>query len=189
VIYPGRMARGNTTLDSWLTSILEKAPTKVRPQKIEPITSEELKKVFPDDEFYAISFATWPRPPSLPQELSTQMIARVRQGTVAPLRNMDDLAKYLGGELPQARGDEQIRTVMLASLRLAEPVARAGAYEFAKPALSVTRANLNLEATASASVAEPARGDVTVSMEFTKEGNVLPGSIRIEDRTRAGPPP
>jgi hypothetical protein len=183
-------ARSSQALDSWLTMTLERASTKVRPQKIEPIADVHLRDVFPDDRFYTISFATWPRAPSLPKELSFQMVGRVhRESSVQPIRNADDLTNFLGSALPKVQGDEQIRAAMLASLRLAEAIAKAGGYEFGNPDVSVARKDLRIEATASASVAEPARGIVTLEMQFTPEGTVLPGGIRIEDRTNAGPPP
>ncbi|MGY4348698.1 hypothetical protein ACVWXM_005165 [Bradyrhizobium sp. GM7.3] len=194
---PGNVARSDPlderssqTINSWLATTLEQAPTKVRPQKVEPITYVHLQDVFPDDRFYAISFATWPRPPSLPKELSPQMVVRVPgRDSVQPIRNVDDLTNFLGAALPEARGDERIRAVVLASLRLAEAVAKAGAYEFGNPDVSVARGDLRIEATASASVAEPARGAVTIRMQFAPDGAVLPDGIRIEDRTNPGPPP
>src|SRR3954452_8966220 len=60
-------AKSSQALDSWLNIVLEQAPTKVRPQKIDPIADVALRDLFPDDRFYAISFATWPRAPSLPK--------------------------------------------------------------------------------------------------------------------------
>jgi hypothetical protein len=182
-------AKSSQALDSWLNIVLEQAPTKVRPQKIEPIADVALRDLFPDDRFYAISFATWPRAPSLPKELSFQMVGRVDQeSSVHPIRNADDLSDFLGAALPRVQGDEQIRATMLASLRLAEAIAKAGAYEFGKPEVSFARKELRIEATASASPAEPARGIVTLEMRFAADGTVLPSGIRIEDRTNAGPP-
>lgn len=188
LVYPNNMAGAEQTVDLWLNTILDKASTKVRPQRTEQISNEYLRDVFPEDKFYSIVFATWPRAPGLPQELSLQMIARVRGSSIEPIRNSDDLTKYLAATLPQARGDDRLRAILLASLRLAEAISKAAAYEFGDPVVSVVRGASNIETMASAPASEPARGDITISMQFAVEGAVLPNSIHLVDRTRAGPP-
>jgi hypothetical protein len=146
--------------------------------------------VFPDDRFYVISFATWPRPPSLPKELSPQMVARVQHGnSVQPIRNVDDLKIFLSTGVKEARGNERIQAATLAALRLAEAVSKAGGYQFDKPDVSIARGKDGIEAAATASVGDPARGAVTIQLQFAFEGTISPDRIHIEDRTNPGPPP
>jgi len=177
------------TLSSWLDAVLERAPIKIRPQRVVPLADDKILSVFPDDRFYAVSFATWPIAPRLPSELSHQMVARVAHGeSVQPIRDKGALIEFLTQALAGVRGEDRVRAIALASLRLAEAVAKGGSHTFDNPDVSVARQEGRIVATARASAEEPGRGEVTIQMQFGLDGTILPDGVNIEDRTSRGPP-
>jgi hypothetical protein len=176
-------------VDAWLNNVLESAPVKVKPQKVAPIDDEHVRKVFPKGRFYDISFATWPVAPRLPKPLAYEMLARVGDGdSVEPIRDQESLKTFLTKELTDIRDEGAAAGAALASLRLAEAIATAGSYAFDKPEVSTVREGNNIVATARAGVQEPARGDVEIHLEFGSDGRVKPDAIKIDDRSRRGPP-
>jgi hypothetical protein len=98
------------------------------------------------------------------------------------------LIEFLTQALARIRGEDQVRAIALASLRLAEAVAKGGSYTFDNPDVSVARQEGRIVATARASVEEPGRGQVTIQMQFGPDGMILPDGVNIEDRTSRGPP-
>jgi hypothetical protein len=54
--------------------------------------------------------------------------------------------------------------------------------------VSTVREGSDLIATARAAVQEPARGDVEIRLEFGSDGRIKPDGIKIDDRSRPGPP-
>jgi hypothetical protein len=176
-------------VDAWLNNVLESAPVKIKPQKVEPIDDEHVRNVFPRGRFYDISFATWPVAPRLPKPLSHQMLARVAHGeSVEPIRDADSLKRFLTNELTDVPDEGAASAAALASLRLAQAIATAGSYALDKPEVSAVREGSNIIATARAAVQEPARGEVEIRLEFGSDGRVEPDGITIDDRSRRGPP-
>jgi len=176
-------------VDAWLNNVLESATVKVKPQKVAPIDDEQVLKVFPSGRFYDISFATWPVAPRLPKALSYEMLARVTDGeSVEPIRDAASLMVFLTKELADIRNEGAAAAAALASLRLAQAIATAGSYAFDKPEVSAVREGSDLIATARAAVQEPARGDVEIRLEFGSDGRIKPDGIKIDDRSRRGPP-
>ena len=176
-------------VDAWLNNVLESAPVKVKPRKVAPIDDEQVRKVFPRGRFYDISFATWPVAPRLPKALSYEMLARVTDGeSVEPIRDAESLKAFLAKELADIRDEGAAAAAALASLRLAQAIATAGSYAFDKPEVSAVREGSDLIATARAAVQEPARGDVEIRLEFGSDGRIKPDGIKIDDRSRRGPP-
>jgi hypothetical protein len=174
---------------SWLTGVLAGAPIKIEPQKVTPIEDPDVQRTFAGDDFFGITFATWPVAPRLPKELSHETLVRVRRGGSAePIRDHAGLTAVLAATLTDVTSDDRARTAVLAALRLAEAVARAAPDGFQKPDASVVHQGDSIVATARAAAAEPARGQVAVHLEFGPDGRVKSDGVRIEDRTRRGPP-
>jgi hypothetical protein len=193
-IAPAIPARGDATetaLHSWLDNLFQTARTVRRPQKIIPMEDPNLAAVFPGDRFYGVYFGRWPRPPSaseLPKEISPETIVRIEQGRQPQPIQEGALANFLSQTLGNVRDDSQARTAVLASLRLAEAGSRAGDSSFDQPNISVMRQGSNIVATVIAAAQAPSRGEVEVRLTFKADGKVDPNSIKIEDRTRPGPP-
>lgn len=193
---PGKVDGGETPKDdnlqiltSWLDNVLEGVPVKIKPQKVVPIEDDNVQKIFSGDRFYGISFATWPVAPRLPKELSYETLVRVRQGgSIEPVRDQEALKGFLAQSLTGIEDKERAAAAGLASLRLAEAIATAASSAFEKPHVSVVQQGSGIVATARAAAAEPARGEVEVQLEFGSDGKVKPDSIRIDDRSRRGPP-
>jgi hypothetical protein len=112
-----------------------------------------------------------------------------RDKSVEPIRSKEALSDFLALMLGIVRDDVQARTAALASLRLAEAVARAGSSPFEQPNISIVRRGNNIVATAGAAVQQPSRGEVAITLEFGADGKLNPDAIKIDDRTRPGPPP
>jgi hypothetical protein len=181
--------KGLEMLGSWLDKLLDGMPVKIKPQKVIPIADENLQKVFPDDRFYGVYFATWPVAPRLPKELSYETLMRLPVGApIEAIRDQDALRSFLARALAGIQDDGRARAAVLASLRLAEAVSKAGAYSFEKPDLSVVREGKSTVATARAAVQEPGGGEISIRLEFDADGKTKPDSISIDDRTRRGPP-
>ena len=181
--------KGLDMVHSWLDNVMQSATVKIQPQKIIPIEDDDLQKVFPGDRFYGIHFATWPVAPRLPKELSYDTVVYIRSGeSVEPIRDQNALRIFLAQQLTGIRDEDRASAAVLASLRLAEVGAKAGSYQFDKPAVSVVRHGQSLIATAQAAVHEPGRGEVMIRMEFDAEGKTTPDGIEIDDRSRRGPP-
>jgi hypothetical protein len=182
------MASQGRAVDTWLDTVLQGAPVKVAPQKVDPIEDENVRKVF-GDELYDISFATWPVAPRLPKQLSHEMIARVPDNAaIQTIRDEETLKTFLAQALANVRGEDGAKAAVLASLRLAEAVSQAGSYPFGKPDVTVVRQDGNIVATARAAAQEPGRGKVEVRMEFGPDGKTQRDAITIDDQTRRGPP-
>src|SRR5260221_5231326 len=116
-------------LSSWLNNVMQSAPIKeIKPQKVIPIENDDVKSVFPDDRFYGVYFASWPRPVPLPKELSHEMVARVRHGElVEPIRGdprPEGLRSFLSQAFSDIHDDNPASAAVRASLRLAEAVAK-----------------------------------------------------------------
>jgi hypothetical protein len=191
---PGSVAGGaaledkdRQMIDAWLNKMLEGAA--VKPRKVVPIEDENVRKVFPGGRFYDISFATWPVAPRLPKQLSHEMLARVLdRDSVETIRDEETLRTFLAQALTDIRGEDAATAAALATLRLAQAVATAGSYAFDKPHVSVVRRGDDIIATARAAAQEPARGEVEIRLEFSADGKVKPDGIKIDDRSRRGPP-
>jgi hypothetical protein len=174
-------------LESWLNKLLEGASVRVKPQKVARIDDSTVQTVFPGNDFYSVSFATWPIAPRLPKELSHNTLVRIRDDTsVEPIRDADALRTFLARTLTNVRDEKQAAAAGVASLRLAEAVAKAGSFE--TPDVTVTREAGNIIATARATASEPAGGEVAVRLEFSSDGKIKPEAIQIDDRSRRGPP-
>jgi hypothetical protein len=183
------MASQGRAIDTWLDTVLQGAPVKVAPQKVDSIEDENVRKVFAGDKLYDISFATWPVAPRLPKQLSHEMIARVPDhASIETIGDEETLKTFLTQALANVRGEDEARAAVLASLRLAEAVSQAGSYPFGKPEVSVARQDGNIVATARAAAQEPGRGKVEVRMEFGPDGKTQRDAITIDDQTRRGPP-
>jgi hypothetical protein len=191
-VVPGRLAHGDageSMLYSWLDNVMQSVPTKIKPQKVIPIADADVLAVFPGDRFYGVYFATWPVAPKLPKELSFETVVRIRQGgSIEPIGSADALRNFLAQNLGNIRDDGQARTAALASLRLAEAGAKAGPSPFEQPSVAVVRQGNNLVATASSAVQAPGRGEVAIHLEFGADGKINPDALKIDDRTRRGPP-
>lgn len=175
-------------LNSWLDNVLQSIPVTIKPQKVVPIEDEMLQKVFPDNRFYGVYFATWPVAPRLPKELAHETVVRVRQGeSIQPIRGEDGLRTFLAQALVDIRDEDKAKAAVLASLRLAEAVSKAGAYPFEKPEVSVARQGTTIVATARAAV-NPSLGEVAIRLEFGADGKIKPDAVKIDDRTRRAPP-
>jgi hypothetical protein len=176
-------------LQSWLDKVMESAPVKVKPQKIVAIEDDAVQKLFPDDRFYGVYFATWPVAPRLPKELAHETLMRVhRAESIDPIRGQDGLKAFLAQALSDVHDESKAATAATASLRLAETVSKAGTYPFGKPDVSVARQGANIVATAQAAASEYDLGEITVRLEFGPDGKAKPDGIQIEDRTRRAPP-
>jgi len=174
-------------LESWLNKVLEGASVKVKPQRVAHVDDTNIQTAFPGNDFYGVSFATWPIAPRLPKELSHDTLVRVRgDASIEPIRDVDALRAFLAQALPDVRDEKQAAAAGLATVRLAEAVAKAGSFE--TPEVSVARADGNIIATARAAASEPAGGDVAVRLEFGADGKINPHTIQIDDRSRRGPP-
>jgi hypothetical protein len=174
---------------SWLTGVLAGAPVKIEPQAVTAIEDPDVQRAFAGDDFFGITFATWPVAPRLPKELSHETLVRVRRGESAePIRDYEGLAAVLAAALTGVTSDDGARTAVLAALRLAEAIARAAPDGFQKPEASVIADSGTIVADAHAAAAEPARGALAVHLEFGPDGRVKSDGVRIEDRTRRGPP-
>jgi hypothetical protein len=193
-IAPATQVRGETTetaLHSWLDNLFQSSQTVRRPQRVIPIDDRNLGAVFPRDRFYGIYFGRWPRPPSaseLPKELSPETVVRIEEGKQPQSIREGTLGNFLLQALENVRDDSQARTAVLASLRLAEAGSRAGESSFDQPNVSVMRQGSVIIANARAAAQAPSRGEVEIHLNFKSDGKVDPNSIRIEDRTRPGPP-
>jgi hypothetical protein len=193
---PGGPAFGadedRAAFNSWLNNVLGTVPSQIRPQKIIPIEDEALQKILPGDRFYGVYYATWPRPPyptQLPKELSSTTVVSVRHGEpIQPIRDEEALTAFLPPALPPVKDEAQANDALLASLRLAEAVSKAGSAPFEKPQVSIVREGDGIVATGQATAQAPARGEVAVRLEFGADGRIKPEGIKIEDRSRPGPP-
>jgi hypothetical protein len=185
---PGEAAEG--MVDSWLNSVLQSMQIKIKPLKVLPVVDANLQSTFSGSLFYGIYFATWPVAPRLPKELSYETVVRIQPGggSVEPIRGIEELKNFLAQNLSNTQDENTARSVALASLRLAEALAKAGSSSFEQPNVSVVRQGNNIIATARAAVQEPNRGEVTIRVEFSGDGKISPGAIKIEDGTRRGPP-
>jgi hypothetical protein len=176
-------------LQSWLDKVMESAPVKVKPQKVIAIEDDAVQKLFPDDRFFGVYFATWPVAPRLPKELAHETLVRVhRADTIDPIRGQDGLKAFLAQGLSDIRDESKAAAAATASLRLAEAVSKAGAYPFGKPDVAVARQGANIVATARAAASEYGLGEVAVRLEFGPDGKATPDAMEIEDRTRRAPP-
>jgi hypothetical protein len=191
----GRLANGEVpeeeglqAVNTWLGKVLENTQVKIKPQKIVPIKDDNIEKIFPGSGFYGIYFATWPVAPRLPRELSYEMLVRLQRGAVEPIRDEEAVVAFLARELGHVGDDAGAATAVSASLRLAEAVAKAGSYTFEKPDVSVARQDGSIVATASAAARAPARGEITVRLDFGADGKINPATSKIGDQTRRGPP-
>jgi hypothetical protein len=187
---PGRPARGDAVEDmlySWLDNVMQCCVIKT-PQKIIQIEDADVQMIFPGDRFYAVYFVTRPRA-DIPKGLSPQTLVRIRRDrSVDPIPSEEALGNFLALTLGNVRDDGQARTTALASLRLAEAVAKAGSSPFEQPNISIVRQGNNIVATARAAAQEPSRGEVAISLEFGADGQLNPDAIKINDRTSPGPP-
>jgi hypothetical protein len=174
-------------VEAWLNKVLEGASMRVKPQKVARVDDTSVHDVFPGSDFYGVSFATWPIAPRLPKELSHDTLVRVRaDASVEPIRDSNALKGFLAQTLTDVRDEKRAETAALAALRLAEEIAKAGA--FGTPQVSVTRQGGGLVATARAAASEPATGEVALRLEFGPDGAIRPDTIEIEDSSRRGPP-
>jgi hypothetical protein len=168
---------------------MESAPVKVKPQKIVAIEDDAVQKLFPDDRFFGVYFATWPVAPRLPKELAHETLVRVRRGeTIEPIRGEDGLRIFLAQALTDIRDDDKARAAASASLRLAEAISKAGASPFGKAEVSVARQGASILATARASASESVLGEVAIRIELGADGKAKADAIQIDDRTRRAPP-
>jgi|SRR5690349_12520156 len=180
--------KSREVLDSWLANVKRSMSIKVEP-KIIPIEDGSIQKVFPEEHFYGVYFPRWPVAVRLPAELSYETIICVRHnGSVEPIRNWDALKTFFEQFLADIKSEPQARAAILASLRLAEAGAEGGPYQLEKPDISVVQKEENIVATARAAVQEPSRGKITIRIEFSADGRVVPGAIEIGGRPRPGPP-
>jgi hypothetical protein len=176
-------------LQSWLDKVMESAPVKVKPQKIVAIEDDAVQKLFPDDRFFGVYFATWPVAPRLPKELAHETLVRVRLGeTIEPIRGEDGLRIFLAQALTDIRDDDKARAAASASLRLAEAISKASASPFGKAEVLVARQDASIVATARASASESVLGEVAIRIEFGADGKAKADAIQIDDRTRRAPP-
>jgi hypothetical protein len=114
---------------------------------------------------------------------------RVRHGeSVEPIHGEEALRTFLAQTLADIQDEDKARTAVLASLRLAEAMSKAGLYPFEKPEVSVARQGTTIVATAQAAVNEPSLGEVATRLEFSADGKLKPEAVKIDDRTRRGPP-
>jgi hypothetical protein len=175
-------------LQSWLDKVMESVSVKVKPQKIVAIEDDAVQKLFPDDRFFGVYFATWPVAPRLPKELAHETLVRVRRETIEPIRGEDGLRIFLAQALTDIRDDDKARAAASASLRLAEAISKAGASPFGKAEVSVARQGASIVATARASASESVLGEVAIRIEFGADGKAKADAIQIDDRTRRAPP-
>ena len=174
-------------LESWLNKVLEGASVRVKPQKVARIDDSTVQTVFPGSDFYSVFFATWPIAPRLPKELSHDTLVCIRDDTsIEPIRDWDALRTFFARTLTDVRDEKQAAAAGIASLRLAEAVAKAGSFE--TPDVTVTREVGNIIVTARAAASEPAGGEVAVRLEFSPDGKIKPEAIQIDDRSRRAPP-
>jgi hypothetical protein len=185
--------KGRAALDAWLEDVVRRAPAdsaahQIKPNVI-PIENESIRRIFPEDDFYAVYYPRWPRAILPPKELSNETILCVKHATaVEPIRGEDGLRTFLARTLTGIGNDPRARDAVLASLWLAAFDANGGPYELDAPDVSVTHQGGNIIASARAAVKEPARGNIEIAMEFNPNGQVSPSAIKISSRARRGPP-
>jgi hypothetical protein len=181
--------QSRTVLNGWLEEVMRSASIKIIP-KVIPIQDQLLDTMFPENRFFGVYISRWPVAITPPKELSNETVVRVQDaGSVEPIRDEAALKSFLEQALTDVGDETRARSAIVASLELAEAGAKGGPYQFDSPEVSLIRQADSLVASARAQVQQPARGELAVSMLFGPQGKVEPGSVRVENRVRPGPPP
>jgi len=192
---PDTPAQGGTLEDkvqplfsSWLGDFKKNIKEPIEP-RIVPIEDESVQKVFPDYHFYGVYIPRMPRAPRTTGGISLENVVGVRDGeSVQPISSEAALRTFLGRTLASIGSESQARAAAIASLRLAAAVAERGPYQLEEPDVSVLRKEGNIVINAIGAVRAPARGEITIRMEFNAGGTITPDAIEIDGHPRPGPP-
>ncbi len=185
-VSPAPATATRQALDAWLGHI-----TGAQGAIVSPIEDPSVRKVFPEDSFYAVRFRRYPRAQLAPKPLALENLVRVdRDGSVTLVANRDALRQFLGNELPPISDMAGASCAVLASLRLAEPLYQDGEYTFQIPprTISTIVSEGQRVASAKSEVTSGGEGGITVTLTFDASGKVanvlLGGAVRPDVRLR-----
>src|SRR5581483_9263361 len=106
------------TVKTWLKGLCKGEPQGL--SKIEAVDAA-VRRLFPDEQFYSVRFMRYPRAVKPPAPLKLENLVGVHaDGSVERIDSLDALKTLLEKKLADVRTEEQARSALLASLRLAQ---------------------------------------------------------------------
>jgi hypothetical protein len=189
--------KNRAAVEAWVHRIMSSesakaAPVPVKPS-IEPVESAAVRRLFPDERYYAVHFMSYPRAVATPPPLELNNLVRLRpDGSVGRIADLDELKKLWAEKLPPVGDEAHARTAVSGFLPLAVEFLSQhgrGRYTFDIPEDGVTASRQGdaLTATGKAIATRGGQGQVTVTLTFDASGKLKPDDIKITTKLRALP--
>lgn len=174
-----REANGNKSPER---KVLDEYLSKYRAARyagVIPISSPELKMLFPKTAFFALRFRLYPVAVAPPKPLRTQNVFAVTGKTTLHLKSANELGKYFQKNLPPVKTGKAASVAAAAFLRLSQEFSQDGFFKFQKPVvkLSAGKGGPIADGVSKVVMQRGDRGSVTVHMSFLagKLESVKPG--------------
>jgi hypothetical protein len=188
--------KNRAAVEAWVRHIMSSgsakaAPVPVKPS-IEPVESAVVRRLFPDERYYAVHFMSYPRAVMTPPPLELNNLVRLRpDGSVDRIADLDALKKLWAEKLPPVRDEAHARAAVLGFLPLAVEFLHHGrgryTFDIPEDGVTVSRQGDALTATGKAIATKGGEGQVTVTLTFDASGKPKPDDIKINAKLRALP--
>jgi len=173
------------TVKTWLKGLCKGEPQGL--SKIEAVDAA-VRRLFPDEQFYSVRFMRYPRAVKPPAPLKLENLVGVHaDGSVERIDSLDALKTLLEKKLADVRTEDQARSALLASLRLAQEFYQDGNYTFTVPeqSISVVSRDNHWIASGKSVVTKGGEGEITVSLTTGTPGQVtIKGKVKPDVRLR-----